>query len=92
MPSTAHDAAGLLNAAFESNRPTVFFYPKTLLNDSEHTTSENVQALFHWALLGKLDPEETSFVSWGNTVAVCEKTADALEKVGINQKSSICEA
>ena len=27
MPSTAADAAGLLNAAFESGRPTLFFYP-----------------------------------------------------------------
>ena len=33
MPSNAVDAAGLLNAAFRSGRPTVFLYPKNLLND-----------------------------------------------------------
>ena len=82
MPSTAHDAAGLLNAAFESNRPTVFFYPKTLLNDSEHTTSENVQAQFVPLGVARKtrSGRDITFVSWGNTVAVCEKTADALER------------
>ena len=30
MPSTAPDAAGLLNAAFDSGRPTVFLFPKNL--------------------------------------------------------------
>ena len=28
LPSNAADAAGLLNSAFDSGRPTVFFYPK----------------------------------------------------------------
>ena len=42
MPSTAADAAGLLNAAFESNRPTIFLYPKICLNDRERTTSEDI--------------------------------------------------
>ena len=32
MPSSAGDAAGLLNAAFQSKRPTVFLYPKSGLN------------------------------------------------------------
>ena len=40
MPSTAADAAGLLNAAFASRRPAVFFYPKALINDPEETTSK----------------------------------------------------
>ena len=88
MPSTAHDAAGLLNAAFESNRPTVFFYPKTLLNDSERTTSENVQEQFVPLGVARKtrSGRDITFVSWGNTVAVCEKTADALEKVGIESE------
>ena len=36
MPSTAEDAVGLLNAAFASERPTMFLYPKTCLNDILH--------------------------------------------------------
>jgi len=84
MPSSAHDAAGLLNAAFESERPTIFFYPKTLLNDSKQTTSENVDQQF--VPLGvarkQRSGRDITLVGWGNTVAVCEKTADALEQVG----------
>ncbi|HEX7449850.1 MAG TPA: thiamine pyrophosphate-dependent enzyme, partial [Pirellulales bacterium] len=43
MPSTAGDAAGLLNAAFESGRPTLFFYPKSCLNLAERGTSADVE-------------------------------------------------
>ena len=46
MPSTAGDAAGLLNAAFQSGRPTLFFYPKTLLNDPEQKTPSDVERQF----------------------------------------------
>ncbi len=51
MPSTAGDAAGLLNAAFESGRPTVFFYPKVCLNDRSLATSPDVEK--HLVPLGK---------------------------------------
>ncbi|HET6882758.1 MAG TPA: thiamine pyrophosphate-dependent enzyme, partial [Pirellulales bacterium] len=46
MPSTAGDAAGLLNAAFESGRPTLFFYPKTCLNLADRATSADVDRQF----------------------------------------------
>ncbi|HTH14202.1 MAG TPA: thiamine pyrophosphate-dependent enzyme, partial [Spirochaetia bacterium] len=42
LPATAGDAAGLLNAAFESKRPTIFFYPKSCLNDRSQATSRDV--------------------------------------------------
>ena len=88
MPSSAHDAAGLLNAAFESERPTIFFYPKTLLNDSKQTTSENVDQQF--VPLGvarkQRSGRDITLVGWGNTVAVCEKTADALEQAGFESE------
>ncbi|MBA63882.1 MAG: transketolase [Planctomycetaceae bacterium] len=85
MPSSAHDAAGLLNAAFKSERPTIFFYPKTLLNDSKQSTSENVHDQFVPLGVGhkKRSGRDITIVGWGNTVSVCEKTADALEQVGI---------
>ncbi|MFL2864974.1 MAG: beta-ketoacyl-ACP synthase 3 [Pirellulaceae bacterium] len=88
MPSSAHDAAGLLNAAFKSERPTIFFYPKTLLNNSDETTSENVDEQF--VPLGvarkKRSGRDITFVGWGNTVSVCEKTAEALEQAGIESE------
>ena len=46
MPSTAADAAGLLNAAFRSQRPTLFFYPKACLNDPEQTTPRDIENQF----------------------------------------------
>ena len=46
MPCTAADAAGLLNAAFESGRPTLFLYPKALLNDMSLATARNVERQF----------------------------------------------
>ncbi|MBV9123797.1 MAG: transketolase, partial [Planctomycetes bacterium] len=51
MPSTAADAAGLLNAAFDSGRPTIFFYPKVSLNDRERTTSADLER--HWVPIGQ---------------------------------------
>jgi 2-oxoisovalerate dehydrogenase E1 component len=86
MPCHAADAAGLLNAAFESGRPTVFLYPKSCLNDPCSTTSAA-------DLAGQFVPIGTSrrvragrdltLVAWGNTVKLCEQTAAALEQAGV---------
>lgn len=85
MPSTAGDAAGLLNAAFASQRPAVFFYPKTLLNDPEETTPSDVENQF--TPIGTVrrvrSGRDITFVAWGNTVRICEKAARALETVGV---------
>ena len=85
MPSTAGDAAGLLNAAFASERPTMLFYPKSCLNDPLNTTSTDVEKQFtpigpaRKARSGR----DITFVGWGNTVRLCEKAADTLERAGI---------
>lgn len=85
MPSTAGDAAGLLNAAFESGRPTLFFYPKTCLNDRENSTSPDLAK--HLVPLGRSrtvrSGNDISFVCYGNTVALCQRAAAALDTVGI---------
>jgi 2-oxoisovalerate dehydrogenase E1 component len=85
MPSTAGDAAGLLNAAFQSGRPTVFFYPKTLLNDPEQKTPSDVQRQFTPIGTARKvrSGRDISFVAWGNTVRLCERVAEALDRVGI---------
>ncbi len=86
MPSSAADAAGLLNAAFESKRPTVFFYPKSCLNDRSQATSTDIHKRF--VPIGKArlvrSGSDFTFVGWGNTVALCRQAADELSKVGIN--------
>ena len=46
MPSTASDAAGLLNAALKSPRPTLFLYPKVCLNDRNTTASADAERHF----------------------------------------------
>lgn len=85
LPSTAGDAAGLLNAAFESERPTIMFYPKTCLNDRSQATSRDVSRQF--VPIGKARlhraGSQFTFVGWGNTVALCDKAAAVLEKNGV---------
>ncbi|MEO8443666.1 MAG: beta-ketoacyl-ACP synthase 3, partial [Gammaproteobacteria bacterium] len=85
MPATAADAAGMLNAAFDSERPTVILYPKALLNDRTRGTSPDVDrqviALGQSRLVRTGD--ELTLVGWGNTVPLCEKVADALAGIDV---------
>jgi len=84
MPSTAADAAGLLNASFDSGRPTVFLFPKNLINDRSIASAENAAEQF--VPIGKArvtrPGKDLTIVSWGSTMPLCEKTADALETAG----------
>jgi len=82
MPSTAADAAGLLNASFNSGRPTVFLFPKNLINDRSVTCAENAAEQF--VPIGKArlsrPGKDITIVSWGSTMPLCEKVADALQE------------
>lgn len=85
MPATATDAAGLLNAAFESARPTLFLYPKVCLNDRNETTTADVDRQL--VPIGKARHvtrgEHLTIVAWGSTVQLCEKAAAALGGIGL---------
>ncbi|MFO0901767.1 MAG: beta-ketoacyl-ACP synthase 3 [Pirellulales bacterium] len=85
MPSTAADAAGLLNAAFRTQRPTFFLYPKSLLNDPNLATSRDIDR--HFAPIGVSRKarvgRDITLVGWGNTVRLCMQTAQALERAGV---------
>ena len=85
MPSSAADAAGMLNAAFASERPTVILYPKALLNDRERTTSADVsqQIIPVGRARCVLEGTDLTLVGWGNTLPLCEKVAAALAAVAI---------
>ena len=84
MPATAGDAAGMLNTAFESDRPTLFFYPKNCLNNRDAVTSRDVAKQLvpigraRYVRRGR----DITLVGYGNTVAHCAKTAAALEDAG----------
>lgn len=86
MPSTAEDAAGLLNAAFASGRPTLFLYPKVLLNDASVATASAPSHTF--VPPGKarivVAGDDITLVAWGATVAVCKRAAAALAKAGVH--------
>lgn len=86
MPSNAGDAAGMLRAAFASKRPTVFFYPKNLLNNRSLATSGDIAE--HWVPAGRAkllrEGSDLCLVGWGNTVALCEEAATALEGLGVS--------
>jgi 2-oxoisovalerate dehydrogenase E1 component len=84
MPSTAPDAAGLLNAAFESGRPTVFLFPKNLIND--RSIASAADAANQFIPIGKArvtrPGKDLTIVSWGSTMPLCEKSAEALQGAG----------
>lgn len=85
MPATASDAAGMLNAAFASERPTLFLYPKARLNDPQDKTACDVHQQF--VPIGPCRRvragRDVTFVGWGNTIAICSQAASTLEQVGI---------
>lgn len=84
MPSSAADAAGLLNAAFASTRPTVFLYPKSCLNNLDRTTSADVEKQF--VMPGKARQmstgEDLTLVSWGNPVTPGEDLVKLFAEYG----------
>ena len=84
MPSSAGDAAGLLNAAFQSVRPTVFLYPKSALNLSDRRTSEDTAK--HFVLPGRARPvrsgNDLTLVTWGNPLAQSLLAAETLSGAG----------
>lgn len=86
MPSTAEDAAGLLNAAFVGGRPTLFLYPKLLLNDAAVAMKQAPSEAF-------LEPgrarrvttgADLTVVSWGATVPLCLRVVRFLETAGLS--------
>jgi len=85
LPSTAADAAGLLNMAFESKRPTIFFYPKNLLNNKSYATSIDVHKQFIPIGIARTvrKGNDITFVAYGNTVELCLKTARELEQESV---------
>ena len=88
MPSNAADAAGMLNAAFKSARPCVFFYPKKLLNNSSVNDTTSIDIDKHLVPVGKariVKPGmDITLVGWGNTVSLCSQVSETLETVGVD--------
>ncbi len=86
MPSTAIDAAGLLRAAFASERPTLFLYPKALLNDQATLAPADLRPVripigpARKARMGR----DITLVAWGNTVPICQQVATHLEQAGVD--------
>jgi 2-oxoisovalerate dehydrogenase E1 component len=80
MPSTPADACGLLNNALDSPRPTLFLYPKALLNVREKDRSFEVTQ--HRVAIGRshtLRPgRDLTIVGWGNTVHLALRVASTL--------------
>ena len=87
-PSNAADAAGLLNASFLSNRPTIFFYPKNQLNSKFNTiSSESARKYVVVPGTAKVmeQGDDITLVGYGNTVGFCLRVAEELK-----QHNKIC--
>jgi 2-oxoisovalerate dehydrogenase E1 component len=84
MPSSAADAAGLLNAAFASPRPTIFLYPKSALNLGDRRTSNDTAEQF--VLPGRsrtlVPGNDLTLVTYGNPVAQSLLAAHTLSETG----------
>jgi len=85
MPSNAEDAAGLLNAAFESGRPTLFLYPKVLLNDPGAASRiDPTRVVIPPGKARTLSAGgDLTLVSWGATVPLCQRAVEVLSTAGI---------
>ncbi len=85
MPSTAADAAGLLNAALATGRPTVFLYPKTCLNDPTLAAPPACvgEVVRPGAARVVEHGEDLTIVTWGSTVRGCQAAVRALASAGI---------
>jgi len=83
MPSTAADAAGLLNAAFDSGRPTLLFYPKALLNDRALATSADARRQFVPVARARVERrgDDITLVAYGNAMQHCRRAVEALATV-----------
>lgn len=85
MPSSAADAAGLLNAALAGGRPTLFLYPKAMLNLPDKAMAGDGADAF--TLPGRAKRLRTgadlTIVAWGNTVPLAEAAAERLAEDGI---------
>lgn len=88
LPCTATDAAGMLNAALASQRPSLFFYPKSLLNDPSQATAPEVASQFVPIGVARKvrSGRDITFVAWGNTVRLCARAAEALDRVGVESE------
>ena len=86
MPSTADDAAGMLTAALEGDRPTLILYPKTCLNDPARATRAQGDAVpvppGRAAHLRRGD--DVTIVAWGATVPIAERAADILDAATVS--------
>lgn len=85
MPATAADAAGQLRTALAGGRPTLFLYPKVLLNDASVATGRD--ALKRWITPGTARlvrrGDAVTVVTWGATVALCERALSVLDEAGL---------
>jgi 2-oxoisovalerate dehydrogenase E1 component len=83
MPSNAEDAVGLLRSAMRSNNPTIFFEHRNLL-DAKYARKpypgDDFVVPFGKAKKLK-EGNEITIVTWG---AMCERSEEAVEKVGVS--------
>jgi pyruvate dehydrogenase E1 component beta subunit len=79
IPSTPHDAKGLLLAAIESPDPVVFFEPKLLYRSAKG----EVPAGHYTVEIGKArvvkEGKDITLITWGAMTVTCQKAAEKLE-------------
>lgn len=86
MPSTAADAAGMLDAALDGERPTLILYPKTCLNDPARATRAEgpVRPIVPGTAAVRHRGDDVTLVSWGSAAPIAERAAAVLDAAGVD--------
>jgi len=78
MPSTAHDAKGLLTAAIRDPDPVVFFQPKRIYRSFREQIPEEEYTIPIGQAKIVTEGTDITMVSWGAMVHECNKALDML--------------
>ncbi|WP_218080544.1 beta-ketoacyl-ACP synthase 3 [Anthocerotibacter panamensis] len=86
MPATPLEAGYLLLKAFISQRPTLYLYPKAVLNQRFSPRDLLTRSGLDWCSPGRVETvgQEVTLIGWGNTVALCQDAALELTRRGIS--------
>ncbi len=84
IPSTAHDAKGLLHASIASNDPVLFMEPKAIYRAAKGDVSEDYYTEEIGKAVVRREGDDLSLISYGAMMPLCLKAAEAAENQGVS--------
>lgn len=84
VPSTAHDAKGLLVASIRDNNPVLFFEQKKLYREIKDDVPEELYAVELGRAIVRREGKDISLFTYGSPLYLALEAAKVLEKKGLN--------